>query len=129
MMRAIGLIAALLVSSSVVADESTYMIQCRILEAGRILGAPTVLAKSGNEVSVSVSDTYDLSIIAEGQGGDQVQLSTRISINGESHSPVILVHLNRAAEIQIGTTTLSLTVSSYVPDDAWQVDADGPMQD
>lgn len=118
MIRATCLVLPLLVWSSVVADAGTYLIQCRILEAGQVLGEPTLLARSGDEVSVSVSDTYDLSLIADGQGADQVKLSAKITINGESHSPTILVDLDRAAELRIGDTTLTVTVSNSVPDDA-----------
>jgi hypothetical protein len=118
MNRTIALIVVLLFSGQVVADDDAFLIRCKILHGERIVGSPTVVAKSGKMAKVSVTDTYALSFIAEAQDGDRVQLATSITTNGESHSPAILVQLDEAAEVRIGETTLTVKVSRFVPDDA-----------
>lgn len=118
MKQTFGLIAALLVAGSAVAEQDAYLIQCTILDGDRVLGSPAVIAESGKRVTVSVTDTYDLALMAEVQDKGRVSFSVDITIAGETHSPALLVDLNRPAEIQIGNATLRVRVSKFVPDEA-----------
>ena len=118
MKQLFGLVAALLVSGSVVADEDAYLIQCTILDGDRVVGSPAIVAESGQQVTVSVTNTYDLALTAQEEADGQVAFSADITIAGETHSPALLVELDRLTEIRIGDTTLRINVSRFVPDDA-----------
>lgn len=117
MNRSIGLVAALLISGFVLAEENSYLIQCTILDGTRVVGSPSVVAESGKQVTISVTDTYDLALTAEEQDGSRVALSADIAIAGEVHSPALLVELDQPAEVRIGDTTLKVHVSRFAPDD------------
>jgi hypothetical protein len=117
MNRSTGLVAALLVSGFVAAAEDAYFIQCTILDGNRVVGSPAVVAEPGKQVTVSVTDTYDLALTAEKRDSGRVSLSTDIMIAGETHSPELLLELDRPAEIRIGDTALRVTVSKFFPDD------------
>lgn len=117
MKRMLSLALALLITSSAVAEEDAYLIQCTILDGDRVVGSPSVVAESGKRVTVSVTDAYDLALTAREQDEGRVSLSADLTIAGETHSPALLVDLNRPAEVRTGDTTLRVTVSKFVPDD------------
>jgi hypothetical protein len=117
MNRLIGVVAALLFSSFVVAEEDAYSIQCTILDGERVMGSPAVVAEPGKQVRVFVTDTYDLALTAEDQDDARIALSAAITIDGATHSPALLLELDRPAEIQIGDITFRVIVSRYVADD------------
>ena len=117
MNRLVGFVAALLISSLVVAEEDAYLIQCTISDGERVISSPAVVAEPGKQVTVSVTDTYDLALMAEDLDDARIALSADITTDGETHSPALLVELDRPAEIEIGDTTLRVVVSGYVADD------------
>ena len=109
---------ALLACGGAIAEDQVFEIRCEVSDGDRALGSPTVLVRSGLEATVSVSGTYTLSVIAEPSGPDQVKLSADIEVNGESHSPTMLLDLDNEATLQMGDIGFAVTVSRHAPDDA-----------
>lgn len=118
MNKLLALSSALLLSGQAIADGDSYLVRCVISDGDRVLGSPVVLVESGQKATVSVSDTYSLALVAEPQDDGRIHLSADIRLQGESHSPVMLVKPDQEAAVRIGDTRFSVTVSNYVPEDA-----------
>ncbi|HET6628346.1 MAG TPA: hypothetical protein VFG91_01075 [Woeseiaceae bacterium] len=116
MNKLLALSSALLLSGQAIADDDSYLVRCVLSDGDRVLGSPAVVVESGQKATVSVSDTYSLSLVAEPQDDGRIQLSADIQLQGESHSPVLLVKPDQETAVQIGDTSFSVTVSHYVPD-------------
>jgi hypothetical protein len=57
MKRLTGLVAAILVSGFVLAEDNVYLIQGTIVDGDRVLASPAVVAESGKQVTV-IGDGY-----------------------------------------------------------------------
>lgn len=108
------LVSALLISGSAIADGETYLVRCQITQGDRLLASPAVVVESGQKATVSVSDTYSLSLVAQPEENGVIQLSADIQVQAESHSPAMLVKPDEQTAVQIGDIRFTVVVSSAV---------------
>jgi len=103
---------SLLVSSSVFA-EPHYVVKAEILNQTELLGSPTLVVESGIASAASADGSYSLSIIASPSGEGHAFLKTELEVDGELHSPSMMVDLGKESKITIGNTTLIVIVKKF----------------
>ncbi|GAA6140183.1 hypothetical protein NBRC116583_39320 [Arenicella sp. 4NH20-0111] len=109
-MKTIITIVSLLLSATAFA-ESDYVVKTEVLKEQSSLGSPTVVLESGVSSQVSVEGSYSLSLTVSPAGEKNAFLKTQLEVGEESHSPSMMVELDKETKVTINdNTTLIVTV-------------------
>ena len=103
--------AGFLLFSTTAFAESNYIVKTEVLDKTGSIGSPVLALESGIASKVSVEGKYSLSLTVSPVGDKNELLKTELKVGQESHSPSMIVELDKETKVIINDdTSLIVTV-------------------
>jgi len=104
-------IVILLCVSGIISAKNIYMVSAKIYDQNTLLGSPIIGVEANRKASVSVDDSYHLSLLIKEMSEKTVGVSINLKLKDKKLNPVLEVELGKNASVAVGETKLSILVT------------------